>query len=199
MGWWWYVGTLAPVVGIIPGRGAGLRRSLCLRSAHRDLHCSRLVGRSPDGRTGPSSVRRAVVVAGMAWIAALTVATRAPASVLARQRSVIPARDPTWFRTTRSRTTIWEWLLSAEGRMAEALGHFQEAVETRPPRIPMRRSNLGNAPSRAEAARRRGHRVREGLGAISERRLHPLQPRHGARRSRARETKRRRTCGKLCG
>jgi tetratricopeptide (TPR) repeat protein len=142
MGWWWYVGTLVPVVGIIQvGAQAYADRYAYVPLIGIFIAVVWSAARVTEDR--PAFVRRAVVVGGVAWIAALSVATRAQLpywhdSVALFQRAIDVVPDNALAHNNLGMALV------AEDRMADALDHFQKAVEIAPLDTDAR-SNLGNA------------------------------------------------------
>jgi hypothetical protein len=75
MGWWWYVGTLLPVAGLIQvGSQAYADRYAYVPLIGIFIAVVWSAARLTEAR--PVVVRRAVAFAGVAWIATLSVATR---------------------------------------------------------------------------------------------------------------------------
>jgi tetratricopeptide (TPR) repeat protein len=142
VGWWWYVGTLAPVVGIIQvGVQAYADRYAYVPLIGIFVALVWSAARLTEGR--PVAVRRAVIVAGVAWIATLSVATRAQLpywhdSVSLFQRAIDVVPDNALAHNNLGMALV------AEGRMADALVHFEKAKEIAPLDTDAR-SNLGNA------------------------------------------------------
>jgi tetratricopeptide (TPR) repeat protein len=155
MGWWWYVGTLVPVVGIIQvGSQAYADRYAYVPLVGIFIIVAWSAVRWAEAK--PVVWRRALALAGVAWIAALSFAARAQLpywhdSVSLFQRAVDVVPDNALAHNNLGMALV------EQDRMAEALGHFQKAVEIAPWDTGAR-SNLGNAlralkrPSEAVAA-----------------------------------------------
>jgi tetratricopeptide (TPR) repeat protein len=142
MGWWWYVGTLVPVIGIVQV-GA---------QAHADRYAYvPLVGifivvvwsavRWSERR--PVVWRRTLAVAGVAWIATLSVLTRAQLaywhdSVSLFQHAIDVVPDNALAHNNLGMALV------ERNRMETALEQFETAVEIAPLDTDAR-SNLGNA------------------------------------------------------
>jgi tetratricopeptide (TPR) repeat protein len=141
MGWWWYLGTLLPVAGIIQV-GSQARAD---RYAYVPLigifiiaawSAARLVARAPK-------LKAAVAVAAVAAIAALSLVTRAQipywkdsVALFSRAIAVVP-------NNAIAHNNLGMALVVA-GRLPEALPHFKIAVVLTPDDTDAR-SNLGNA------------------------------------------------------
>lgn len=141
IGWFWYVGTLLPVAGIIQV-GSQARAD---RYAYVPLigifviaawSAARLVAKAPG-------LKAAVAVAAVAAIAALSLVTRAQIpywhdSVALFSRAIDVVPDNSIAHNNLGMALV------AEGRLPDALPHFQKAVEYAPADTDAR-SNLGNA------------------------------------------------------
>ena len=142
MGWWWYVGTLVPVVGIIQvGAQAYADRYAYVPLVGIFVVVVWSAVRLTEAK--PVIWGRAVAVAGVAWIAALSLATRAQLpywhdSVSLFQRAIEVVPDNALAHNNLGMAFV------ERDRMAEALDHFQKAVEIAPLDTDAR-SNLGNA------------------------------------------------------
>jgi tetratricopeptide (TPR) repeat protein len=142
MGWLWYVGTLLPVAGIIQvGSQAYADRYAYVPLIGVFIGVVWVVVRLTD--TMPKLIRRAVPVAGLAWIAALSIITRAQlpywhdsVSLFRRAIDVVP--DNALAQNNLGMALV------EQNNIAEALEHFQQAV-TIAPWDTDARSNLGNA------------------------------------------------------
>jgi protein O-mannosyl-transferase len=141
-GWWWYVGTLLPVAGIIQVGS----QAYADRYAYVPLiGVFVVVAWGAVRLTEATSVgwRRVAVVAGVAWIAALSVATRAQLpywhdSVALFQRAIDVAPE-----SALAQNNLGMALVDGQ-EIAQALGHFERAVAIDPLDTDAR-SNLGNA------------------------------------------------------
>ncbi len=142
MGWWWYVGTLLPVIGIIQvGSQAYADRYAYVPLVGIFIIVAWSAVRLTDGRA--VIWRRALAVAGAAWIAALSLASRAQLpywhdSVSLFQRAIEVVPDNALAHNNLGMALV------EKDRMTEALDHFQKAVEFAPGDTDAR-SNLGNA------------------------------------------------------
>jgi Flp pilus assembly protein TadD len=142
MGWLWYVGTLLPVAGIIQvGSQAYADRYAYVPLVGIFVIVVWSVVRLTE--TTPVFWRRALAVAGVAWIAALSVATRAQLpywhdSVSLFQRAIDVVPDNALAHNNLGMALV------EQNKIAEALDHFQKAVEIAPGDTDAR-SNLGNA------------------------------------------------------
>jgi tetratricopeptide (TPR) repeat protein len=142
MGWWWYVGTLVPVIGIIQV-GA---QAYADRYAYVPLvGIFIVVVWSAVRWTEPRPIvwRRVLAVAGVVWIAALSVATRAQLrywhdSVSLFQRAIDVVPDNALAHNNLGMALV------QRNRMEAALDQFEKAVEIAPLDTDAR-SNLGNA------------------------------------------------------
>jgi tetratricopeptide (TPR) repeat protein len=142
MGWWWYVGTLLPVAGLIQVGS----QAYADRYAYVPLIGIFVVlawSASGWSATRRAPWRRALAVAGVAWIAALSLTTRAQLpywhdSVSLFQRAIDVVPDNGLAQNNLGMALV------ADGKIAEALIHFEKAVELSP-RDTDARSNLGNA------------------------------------------------------
>jgi len=141
MGWWWYVGTLVPVIGIIQvGSQAYADRYAYVPLVGIFILVVWSAVRLTEGR--PVIWCRALAVAGVVWIAALSIATRAQLSywhdsVSLFQRAIEVVPDNALAHNNLGMALV------AQDRMAAALDHFQQAVEIAPLDTDAR-SNLGN-------------------------------------------------------
>ena len=141
-GWWWYVGTVLPVAGIIQVGS----QAYADRYAYVPLiGIFIVVAWSAVRLTSTKSVawRRTLAVAGVAWIAALSFTTRAQLpywhdSVALFQRAIDVVPDNALAQNNLGMALV------EQNRIAEALPHFQAAVEFAPQDTDAR-SNLGNA------------------------------------------------------
>jgi len=142
MGWWWYVGTLLPVAGIIQvGSQAYADRYAYVPLIGIFVVVAWAAVRLTEAR--PVFLRRAAVVAGCVWIAALSVATRAELpywrdSVALFQRAIDVVPDNALAQNNLGMALV------DQRKIAEALGHFERAVAIDPLDTDAR-SNLGNA------------------------------------------------------
>ena len=142
MGWFWYVGTLLPVIGIIQvGSQAYADRYAYVPLVGIFIVVVWSAARLTEGK--PAVWRRAMIVAGVAAIAALSLAARAELpywhdSVSLWERAIEVVPDNALAHNNLGMALV------GEGRMAEALDHFQKAV-TFAPGDTDARSNLGNA------------------------------------------------------
>ena len=142
MGWWWYVGTLLPVAGIIQvGSQAYADRYAYVPLSGIFVIMVWSIVRVTEAK--PVVWRRAVAVAGVAWIAALSFATRVQlpywhdsVSLFQRAIDVVP-------ENSLAHNNLGMALVE-ENKIAEALEHFQKAVAITPWDTDAR-SNLGNA------------------------------------------------------
>jgi protein O-mannosyl-transferase len=142
MGWWWYVVTLAPVAGIIQvGAQAYADRYAYVPLVGIFIAAVWSVARLTERQ--PVILRRAAVVAGIVWVAALSVSARGQlaywhdsVSLFERAIEVVPDN-------ALAHNNLGMALVERD-RMAEALEHFQKAVEIAPLDTDAR-SNLGNA------------------------------------------------------
>ena len=142
MGWWWYVGTLLPVIGIVQvGSQAYADRYAYVPLVGIFVVVVWSAARLTEGK--PAIWRRAVAVAGVAVIAALSLAARAELpywhdSVSLWERAIEVVPDNALAHNNLGMALV------EQDRMSEALGHFQSAV-TFAPGDTDARSNLGNA------------------------------------------------------
>jgi tetratricopeptide (TPR) repeat protein len=141
-GWWWYVGTLLPVAGIIQvGSQAYADRYAYVPLIGIFIVVAWLAARFTAAK--PVVWRRALAVAGVAWIAALSFATRAQLpywhdSVALFQRAIDVVPDNALAQNNLGMALV------EQNRIADALEHFQKAVTIAPGDTDAR-SNLGNA------------------------------------------------------
>ena len=182
-GWCWYVGTLLPVAGLIQvGSQAYADRYAYVPLIGIFIVVAWSAARFTEAK--PVVWRRALGVLGVAWIGALSFATRAELpywrdSVSLFQRAIDVVPDNALAQNNLGMALV------EQRKIAEALVHFEEAVAIaaarhRRPLEPGECAPLTRTPGR----RRSG--VRAGARAITRRPDHPLQPRHGPRRSRPR-------------
>jgi len=142
MGWWWYVATLLPVAGIIQvGSQAYADRYAYVPLIGIFVGVAWAAVRVTEAR--PVLWRRAAGVAGCAWIAALSVATRAELpywrdSVSLFQRAIDVVPDNALAQNNLGMALV------DQQKIAEALAHFERAVAIDPLDTDAR-SNLGNA------------------------------------------------------
>jgi len=142
VGWWWYIGTLVPVIGIIQvGSQAYADRYAYVPLIGIFIMVVWSAVRVTEA--GPAVWRRAVLIAGVLWIGALSLATRAQLpywhdSVSLFQRAVEVVPD-----NALAHNNLGMALVERE-RMAEALEQFRQAVTIAPADTDAR-SNLGNA------------------------------------------------------
>jgi tetratricopeptide (TPR) repeat protein len=142
VGWWWYVGTLVPVIGIIQvGAQAYADRYAYVPLIGIFVVVVWSAVRWSEHR--PVLWRRTLAVAGVVWIAALSVATRAQlpywhdsVSLFQRAIDVVP-------ENALAHNNLGMALVEGN-RMAAALEQFRLAVEIAPLDTDAR-SNLGNA------------------------------------------------------
>ncbi len=142
MGWWWYVGTLLPVAGIIQVGS----QAFADRYAYVPLiGIFVIVAWSAVRLTEARSVRwrRAAGFAGCVWVAALSIATRAQlpywhdsVSLFQRAIDVVP-------ENALAQNNLGMALVD-QHKIADALEHFEKAVAIAPLDTDAR-SNLGNA------------------------------------------------------
>jgi tetratricopeptide (TPR) repeat protein len=141
-GWWWYVATLLPVAGLIQvGSQAYADRYAYVPLIGIFIAIAWLAVRATEAISAPW--RRVIVVASLAWIAALSLTTRAQLphwrdSVSLFQRAIDVVPNNALAQNNLGMAFV------EEGNVAEALAHFQEAVALAPMDTDAR-SNLGNA------------------------------------------------------
>jgi len=142
VGWWWYAGTLLPVAGIVQvGSQAYADRYAYVPLIGIFVVVAWSAVRLTESR--PALWRRALGFAGVAWIAALSLATRAQLpywhdSVSLFQRAIDVVPDNALAQNNLGMALV------EEHKIAEALEHFQKAVAIAPLDTDAR-SNLGNA------------------------------------------------------
>lgn len=142
IGWWWYVGTLLPVAGIIQvGSQAYADRYAYVPLIGIFIVVAWSAARFTAGRS--VVWRRALPVAGVVWIAALSLTTRAQLpywhdSVALFQRAIDVVPDNALAQNNLGMALV------EQNKIADALEHFQKAV-TFAPEDTDARSNLGNA------------------------------------------------------
>jgi Flp pilus assembly protein TadD len=142
MGWWWYVGTLLPVAGLIQvGSQAYADRYAYVPLIGIFVVVAWSVVRWTA--TKPAMWRRAVAIAGVASIVALSFVTRAQLvywhdSVSLFQRAIDVVPDNALAQNNLGMAFV------EQRKIAEALRHFQKAVDLAPLDTDAR-SNLGNA------------------------------------------------------
>ncbi len=142
MGWWWYVGTLLPVAGLIQvGSQAYADRYAYVPLIGVFVAVAWAAVRVAHGR--PVGYRRAAGFVGCIWLAALCYATRAQlpywrdsASLFQRAIDVVPGN-------ALAQNNLGMALVD-QHKIAEALEHFEQAVAIAPFDTGAR-SNLGNA------------------------------------------------------
>ena len=180
MGWWWYVGTLLPVVGIIQvGSQARADRYAYVPVIGIFVIAAWCAARLAERGPGP---RKTVVVAAVASIIALSMVTRAQlpywrdsVALFERAIDVVPgnsiAHNNLGMALVQQEQDRGSAPALSEGGRARS-GRHRRALES------------GECPARAGAAGGGGRRVRDGPGAGARRPDHPLQPRHSAPRPR---------------
>lgn len=142
VGWCWYVGTLLPVAGIIQvGSQAYADRYAYVPLIGIFIIVAWSAARFTAAR--PLVWRRALAVAGVAWIAALSFTTRAQLpywhdSVALFQRAIDVVPDNALAQNNLGMALV------EQSKIADALEHFQKAVAIAPWDTDAR-SNLGNA------------------------------------------------------
>jgi Tfp pilus assembly protein PilF len=142
VGWWWYVGTLLPVAGLIQvGSQSYADRYAYVPLVGVFIVVVWSVLHAIEGR--PASWGRGVAVAGMVWIAALALATRAQlphwhdsVSLFQRAIDVVPGNGLAHNNLGMA--------LVERNDLPTALEHFRKAVEFAPWDTDAR-SNMGNA------------------------------------------------------
>jgi len=142
MGWWWYVGTLLPVAGIVQVGG----QAYADRYAYVPLIGIFIVvawGAVRLTTEVPAPWRHAVPAAAVAWIVGLSLATRAQLpywhdSVSLFQRAIDVVPDNALAQNNLGMALV------EQGRIGDAFGHFEKAVAIDPADTDAR-SNLGNA------------------------------------------------------
>jgi Flp pilus assembly protein TadD len=142
MGWWWYVVTLLPVAGIIQvGSQAYADRYAYVPLIGIFTVVAWAAGLLTAAK--PVSWRGGSAAVGVAWIAALSLATRAQLpywhdSVSLFQRAIDVVPDNALAQNNLGMALV------EQHKIAEALPHFQMAVEIAPGGTDAR-SNLGNS------------------------------------------------------
>jgi Flp pilus assembly protein TadD len=155
MGWCWWAGTLLPVAGIVQvGAQARADRYAYVPLVGIFVIVVWSAVRLTEAR--PAFWRRALAVIGVAWIAALSIATRAELphwhdSAALFQRAVDVVPDNAMAHNNLGMALV------EQNKLEEARGHFEQAVAIAPGDTDAR-SNLGNAlralgrPAKAVAA-----------------------------------------------
>jgi tetratricopeptide (TPR) repeat protein len=141
-GWWWYAGTLLPVAGVIQVGG----QAYADRYAYVPLvGIFIVIAWAGAGVTAslPARWRHTAAAAALAWIAVLSLATRAQLpywrdSVSLFERAIDVVPDNAVAQNNLGMAFV------EQGRIADALDHFEKAVAIDPGDTDAR-SNLGNA------------------------------------------------------